>query len=133
MFDSASYAFLQHNKVWHVTKIHLNLCNINLHNITHFLISGNPREEMFMVQISLFIVTESSLVSQILSLVEITKEVNPHPHIAPCVNMGSVTFLFLFFFFFFYLCHLLNVGACICHIAGEDQVEWTTPTEVRGE
>ena len=38
-----------------------------------------------------------------------TKEVNPHPHIAPCVNMWSV-----FFFFFF-----LNVGACVHHIARE--------------
>ena len=85
-----------------------------------------------MVQISLFIVTESSLVSQILSLVEITKEVNPHPHIAPCVNMGSVTFLFLFFFFF-YLCHLLNFDACICHIAGEDQVEWSGPHQRKWE
>ena len=36
-----------------------------------------------------------------------TKEVNPHPRIAPCVNMCSVTFLFLFFF----LCHLLE---CRC-------------------
>jgi hypothetical protein len=34
--------------------------------------------------------------------------------------MWSVTF-------FFFLCHLLNVGACICHIAWEGQVEWTTP------
>jgi hypothetical protein len=58
-----------------------------------------------------------------------TKEVNPHPHIAPCANMWNVTFLFLLlllFFFFFFLCHLLNVGACIGHIAREGQVEWTT-------
>ena len=52
------------------------------------------------------------------------KEVNPHPHIAPRVNMWSVTFLFLFIFSF--LCHLLNVGACVRHIAREGQVEWTT-------
>ena len=26
----------------------------------------------------------------------------------------------------FFLCHLLNVGTCICHIAREGQVEWTT-------
>ena len=51
-----------------------------------------------------------------------TKEVNPHPRITPCVNMWSVTF----FFFFFFL-HLLNVGACVCHISQEGQVEWTTP------
>ena len=39
------------------------------------------------------------------------KEVNPHPRIAPYVNMWSV--------FFFFLCHLLNVGGCIRHIAQE--------------
>ena len=49
-----------------------------------------------------------------------TKEVNPHPRIAPCVNMWSV------FFFFFFFCHLLNVGACVRHIVREGQVEWTT-------
>jgi hypothetical protein len=37
-----------------------------------------------------------------------TKEVNPHPHIIPCVSTWSVTFLFLFFFFLM-ICHLLNV------------------------
>ena len=78
---------------------------------------------MFVVQISLFIVTFLSLISQNLSLMQTAKEVNPHPRIAPCVNMWSVTFLFLFFFF---LCHLLNVGACIRHITREGQGEWTT-------
>ena len=57
-----------------------------------------------------------SLISQNLSFMQTTKEVNPHPRIVPCVNMWSVTFLFLFFFF---LCHLLNVGACIRHITQE--------------
>jgi hypothetical protein len=47
-----------------------------------------------------------------------TKEVNPHPRITPCVNMWSITFLFLFLFLFF-LCHLLNVGACVRHITRE--------------
>jgi hypothetical protein len=27
---------------------------------------------------------------------------------------------------FFFLCSLLNVGACVCHIACGGQVEWTT-------
>ena len=93
--------------------VHPKLCNINLHNVTHSLISQNPREQMFIVQISLLIVTFLSLISRILSLMQTTKEINPHPRIAPCVNMWSVTFLNLFFFFFYYL---LNVGACICHI-----------------
>jgi hypothetical protein len=51
-----------------------------------------------------------------------TKEDNPHPYIAPFVNMRSITF-----FLFFFLCHLLNVGACICHTAREGQVEKMTP------
>ena len=113
--------------------VHPKHCNFNLHNISHSLISQNPRERMFVVQKSNLIVTFLSLISQILSLMKTTKEVNPHPLIAPCVNMWSVTFLFLFFFHF---CHLSNVGACICHISREGQVEWTTittPSEVRGE
>jgi hypothetical protein len=74
---------------------------------------------MFVVQISFLIVTFLSFISQILSLMQTIKEVNPHPRVAPCVNMWSV-------FFFFFLCHLLNVGACICHILWEGQGEWTT-------
>ena len=81
-----------------------------------------------------FLLHISTLVSRFFSLMQTTKEVNPHPRIASCVNMWSVTFLFLFFFIF--LCQVLNVGTCICHIVWEGQVEWsewTTPTEVRGE
>ena len=133
-------SLMQHNfedmilisKRWRIRKItwiHPKLQNINLHNITHSIISRNPRERMFVVRISLLIVTFLSLISQIMLIKQSTKEVNPHPHIAPCVNMWGVTFLFIFFFLF--LCHLLNVGSWICHIAREDQVEWTTPTEVR--
>jgi hypothetical protein len=91
------------------------------HNVTHSLISRNPRERTFIVQISLLIVTFHSFISQDLSLMQTTKEVNPHHRIAPCVHMWSATFLFLFFLFF--SCHLLNVVACVCHIAREGQVE----------
>jgi hypothetical protein len=77
---------------------------------------------MFAVQISLLIVTFLSLTSQNLSLMQTTKEVHSHPRIVPCVDMWSLIFLFFFFFF----CHLLNVGACVLHIAWEGQVEWTT-------
>ena len=59
---------------------------------------------------------------------QITKEVNPHPCIVPCVNMWSVTF-----FFFFFFCHLLNVGVCVRHITQEGQVEWTTLVYVTKE
>jgi hypothetical protein len=38
---------------------HLKLRNMNLHNVTHSLISWNPRERMFVVQISLLVVTFS--------------------------------------------------------------------------
>ena len=65
--------------------------------------SRNPKERMFIVQISLLIIIFSSLISQILSLMQTTQEVNPHPRIAPCVDMWSAIF--------FFLCHLMNVGA----------------------
>jgi hypothetical protein len=71
---------------------HPKLHNINHHNVTHSLISREPREWMFVVQISLLIVTFLSLISQILSLMQTTKEANPHPCIAPCVNMWSITY-----------------------------------------
>jgi hypothetical protein len=102
--------------------LHPKIPNTNLHNVTHSLISWNPREPMFAVPISLLIVAFLSLISQNLSLMQTTKEVNPHPHIVPCVNLWSATF-----FVFFFLCHLLNVDACICHITREGQVKWTTP------
>ena len=97
--------------------IHPKIRNINPHNITRSLLSRNPRERMFVVQVSLLIITFISLISQILSLLQTTKEVNPHLCIAPSANMWSV-----FFFFFFFLCHLLNDLVCICYIAREGQV-----------
>ena len=60
------------------TILHLKLRSINLHNITHSLISRNPREQMFVVQISLLFVTFLSLVSQILSLLQTTIIVKTH-------------------------------------------------------
>ena len=110
-------------EVSNFNRLNLKLRNVNSHNVAHTLISRNPRERMFVVQISLFIVTFLSLISQNLSLMQTTKEVNPHLCIAPCVNMWSATF----FFFFFFFCHILNVGACIYHIVQEGQVDWTTP------
>ena len=74
--------------------MHPKLRKINLHNVTHSLISQNPKERMFVVQILLLIVTFLSVISQNLSLMQITQEVHPHPHIAPYVNMWSVIFLF---------------------------------------
>ena len=74
---------------------------------------------MFVVQTSLLIITILSLISQNFSLMQTTQEVDPHPRIVPCVNMWSVTF------FFFFLCHLLNVGAYVRHIA-QDGVDHTS-------
>ena len=71
--------------------IHPKLYSVNPHNITQSLISQNPRERMFVVHSPFLIVTFVSLISWILSLMQATKEVHPHPHIAPCVNMLSVT------------------------------------------
>jgi hypothetical protein len=123
-FEGCLSFILGNEGFWYIyfvcESLHPKLHNINLHNVTHSLISQNPRERMFEVQISLLIVTFLSLISQNLSLMQITQEINPHPHIAPCVNMWSVTFLF------FFLYHLLNVCACVRHIAREGQVEWTT-------
>jgi hypothetical protein len=101
-----------------------------LHSFSHSLIiylrvPYPGKERMFIVQISVLIVTLLSLISLNLSWMQTTKEGNPHPRIAPCVNKWSVTFLFLFLFLFFW-CHLLNVDACVRHIAREGQVEWTT-------
>ena len=44
--------------------VHPNLHNINLHNVTHSLISQNPWEWMLVVQISLLIVTFLSVISK---------------------------------------------------------------------
>ena len=63
----------------------------------------SPKERMFLVQISLLIVTFLSFISWVLPLMRIIIEANPHPCIAPCVNMWSV--------FFFFVWHLLN---CWC-------------------
>ena len=61
---------------------------------------------MLLVRISLLIVTFLSLISWVFPLMQVTKEVNPHPCIAPHVNMHHVFLLFWFFF----LWHLLNCG-----------------------
>ena len=102
-------------------EVHPKLRSINFHNVTHSLISQNRRERMFVVQISLLIVTFLSPTSQNLSLLQTAKEVNPHSHIESCVNMWSV----FFFFIFFFLCHMLNADACVSHITRK--AKWSGP------
>jgi hypothetical protein len=55
----------------HSISVHPKLHNIKLHNVTHSLIR-NPRERMFVVQISLLIVAILFLISQNLSLMQAT-------------------------------------------------------------
>ena len=107
------------------TQINPKLRNVIPHNITHSLVSQNPRERMFVVQIWLFIVTFLFLISWILSSMQTTKEADPHPRFAPCVNMWSIPFLF------FFICHLLNVGACIPTSPGK--ATWSRPHQRRWE
>ena len=80
-----------------VLQLQPKLRNVNLHNITHSIISPNPRDRMVAVHISLLIVTFLSLVSRIVSLMQTINEVNPHPRIASCANMWSVIFFFFSF------------------------------------
>ena len=112
----------------YIWEVHPKLRNTNLHNVTHSLISRNPREQMFVVQISLLIVSFLSLISWILSLIQTTNEVNSHPGIAPCVNMWSVTFFILIHI----LILLMPLVECWCmhmpHRPGRSSgVDHTTP------
>ena len=81
---------------------HSNLCNINLCNVTHFLITQNPMDRMFVVE-------SYSLLSQVFLpyicgfVIRTTIEVNPYPRIVPCVCTRSV------FFFFFLLLLLMPI------------------------
>ena len=53
------------------------------------VISRKPTERLFVVQISLLSVTFFSLISWILSLMETTEEINPHPQIASICRVAS--------------------------------------------
>ena len=70
----------------------------------HSLISWNPGERMFVGQISLLVASLSPPYIMDCVIMQTGKEVNPHPRIAPCVNMWSV-FLFFFFINFWDLLH----------------------------
>jgi hypothetical protein len=111
---AASHAHLSgfhcvsHQPLWRLPADNMYLYTLNSvistpHNVTYSRISWNPREQMFVVQISLLIVTFLSLVSRTLSSMQTTEEVHLHSRSAPHVNMWSFTFLLLFFLFF--LCH----------------------------
>jgi hypothetical protein len=64
--------------------LHPNLRDINPHNVTHSLISWNPRERMFVDQISLLIVTFLSLLSQNLWLMQTIRSQPTPSHCAMC-------------------------------------------------
>ena len=76
--------------------LHSKLRNINTHNITHSLISQNPRERMFVVQISLPIVTNFVIHAN-----------HQMRHVLICGVSSSSSSSYA---------TLLNVGAYICHI-----------------
>jgi hypothetical protein len=70
------------------TTLHPKLRNINLHNVTQSLMSGNPREGTFVLQISLLVVTFLFLISWNLSLMQTTKNSQPTPsHCAMCQHV----------------------------------------------
>ena len=73
---------------------------------SHSLISQNPKEQILVVQISLLFVTFLSLISRNLSLLQIIKEVNPHPHIAPICQHVECHLLVLFL--------LISLVECWC-------------------
>jgi len=77
-------------------RIHPKLCNINPHNVTHSLISWNLREQMFVVRISLLIVTFLSLISWNLWLMQTTQEVNPHPRCVVCQHVECQLLILIF-------------------------------------
>jgi hypothetical protein len=77
--------------------VHPKFRNINLHNVIHSRISRNPRERMFVVQISLLIVTFFSLISHNLSLMQTTKEVThilALRHVSTCGVSPSYSYFF---------------------------------------
>ena len=83
---------------------------------------------MFVVQVSLLTDTFFVLISQILSVMQTTKEVNPHPHIALCVNQYMKCHFFPIFFYFF----LMLLVECWCmhmphHPGRPSGVDHTTP------
>ena len=114
--------------------IHPKLRNINLHNITHSIISPNPRDARSSnitpyCHISLPYITNF--------VIKANHQRSQPSHCAMCQHVEChiliIIISIILLFFFFFLHKLLNIGACICHITREGQVEWTPPTEVRGE
>ena len=73
----------QNPRVSKSNRLRPKLRNINLHNVMHSLISQNPRERMFVFQISLLIIVIIlSLISQNLSLPQTIQDVDLRPRIA---------------------------------------------------
>ena len=107
----------------------LNSHNVNFQNVTYSLISRNPRNRMFLVEISLLIIVFLSLMSQKWSLMQLPKKLT-HAlalrHVSTCGVSPSYSYSYSSFSFSFFICHLLNSGAFVRHIAPVSQVEWPT-------
>ena len=76
--------------------VHPKLHSINFHNVTHSLVSQNPRERMFIVQISFLIVIFLFIISCNLLSMQTTKEVKHTPsHCAVCQHVECLLLLLL--------------------------------------
>ena len=90
--------------------VHPKLLDVNLQNVTHSLISQNPRERMFLVQFSLLIVTILSLISRTFPIKCKSSKMSSHTlALRAHVNMWIV------FFFFIILCQGLVKVSIIMH------------------
>jgi hypothetical protein len=78
-----------------ISFVHPKLRNINLHNVTHSLISRMHRERMFVVQISLLIVTFLSHISQNVTNANHPRSQPTPSHCAMCQHVECLLLLLL--------------------------------------
>jgi hypothetical protein len=103
--------------------LHLKLRNINLHNVTHSLISWNPREHMFVVQISFLTVTFFFLYHKSCHQCKPSKK-STHTLALRHVSICGVSFSSSSSSSYVTCWMLVHAYA---HVAHEGCVEWTTP------
>ena len=94
-FTNASIVLKVHHVGCHAKLLHPKLRNINPHNVTHSLVSQNPRERMLVVQISLLVVTFLSPISQNLSLMYHPRSQPTPSHYAMCQHVECLLLLMM--------------------------------------